>query len=280
VADIDTQFFKISVQAPSAEKKEIFMAWMNFHGVDSIIEGADNMLEAYTKSDPKEMVILLSESCELPETAFTTEKVKNRNWNAEWEANFKPIEVGPVYIRAPFHKASKDSDKIDLIISPKMAFGTGHHETTYMMIEVMSQIDFTDKTILDYGCGTGILSVYAAMRGAINISANDIQKEAIENCHDQVELNGLSKKIFDFRVGRLEVFKGMTFDIILANINRHILLERATALKEQLNEGGSLLMSGILDRDRKLILETYKEAGFTMVDERQRGEWCCFLLDC
>ena len=101
------------------------MAWMNFHGVDSIVE--TDVLEAYTKSSPNELIQDLASSTGLSNSKFSKEIVKNRNWNAEWEANFKPVEIGKVYIRAPFHKSK--AGKTDLIVSPKMAFGTGHHET-------------------------------------------------------------------------------------------------------------------------------------------------------
>lgn len=267
-----TTYNKLTVKYTTDEQKEILMAWMNFHGVDSIVES--EVLEAYTQNCPNELIEDLANSTGLPKEQFSLEVVEQKNWNAEWEANFKPVEVGEVYIRAPFHEPKEGMT--DLVISPKMAFGTGHHETTYMMIREMGKMSLTGQTVLDYGCGTGILSVYAAMLGAQKVDGNDIQKEAIENCWEQVALNNLEKEKFDFVEGLLEVFEGRTYDLILANINRHILLQKAIELKAKLNANGRLLMSGILTRDKKLILKTYEESGFELKSDYQKGEWCCF----
>lgn len=269
-------YHKVLVPYDSEEQKELLIAWLSFHGAESIIE-EEQHLEAYTNQDPKELISNMLSTGELKTDTLDYEKIENKNWNAEWEANFQPVTIGKVYIRAPFHDPPH-SDLTDLVIAPKMAFGTGHHETTHMMIETMSQLDFAGKAVLDYGCGTGILSVYAQLLGADHVSGNDIQPEAMDNSWEQVELNGLDKQHFDFKLGYLDEFEGKTFDIILANINRHVLLEKAEELKTYLKSEGSLLMSGILDSDRKKILTAYENAGFTLVKENQREEWCCFLF--
>ena len=271
---ISKTYHKVTVKYSSKEQKEILMAWMNFHGVDSIVES--EVLEAYTKSPPQELIQDLASSTGLAIDDFETELVKNKNWNAEWEANFKPVQVGDVFIRAPFHKAKPG--KVDLVIAPKMAFGTGHHETTHMMIREMGKLQIKNKSVLDYGCGTGILSVYSLLLNAQSVLGIDIQNEAIENCWEQAELNKVDREKYNFKEGHLDVIGEKTFDIILANINRHILLKKADELKAALNKNGQLLMSGILEKDKKLILTTYEESEFELVENFKMGEWCSFLF--
>jgi len=269
-------YYKVIVPFKSEENKELLIAWLSFHGAESIIE-EEVTLEAYTKGNPQELIDNMLETGELSSSSLSFEKIENKNWNAEWEANFQPVIIHKVYIRAPFHDPPSE-DFIDLIIAPKMAFGTGHHETTHMMIQEMSSLDFNDLSVLDYGCGTGILSVYASKLGASHVSGCDIQPESMDNSWEQVELNGLNQKDFTFKLGFLDEFQGEKFDIILANINRHVLLDKAEELKNYLKPGGRLLMSGILDSDRKKIVTAYTTAGFSLGKESQREEWCCFLF--
>lgn len=268
---------KLVISFTSENQKDIIQAWLSTFDIDSIVENEDS-LDVYSEEEPYTKIIqLLQEKNVIQSHESKIEKVEIKNWNAEWEANFKPVTIDKVYIRAPFHEAPP-SDMTDIVISPKMAFGTGHHETTYMMISYMSNIDISGMEVLDYGCGTGILSVYAIMCNAVKVDGNDIQEEAIENSLEHIQLNNLNADVFNIVQGDLDKFEGHTYDIILANINRHVLLTVSDLLPKFLNKGGLLIMSGILKEDRALVLSQYEQSGWALKDEEQRGEWCRFCF--
>ena len=265
---------KLTIPVPDSEK-EIMIAWLNYLEADSIVESEDQ-LEVYTTIDGYAFLSELAQKVALDPNVVVVERVENKNWNALWESNFEPIQIAAIYVRATFHKPTERDDQ-ELIIAPKMAFGTGHHPTTYMMIDTMQQLDLEGKSVFDYGCGTGILSVLAYKLGAKNITAVDIQEEAEDNFEEHLEINGCPPSQFRFQLGQLEQISG-SYDVILANINRHVLLEKQTALKQYLKSGGLMVMSGILDSDRDVLVSTYKEAGWVVIDEFSRGEWNCFHL--
>ena len=195
------------------------------------------------------------------------------NWNKEWERNFNPIQVNDfVGIRADFH-LELNNVRYDLVINPVMAFGTGHHETTYQMIEMMEDIPFKNKTVLDYGCGTGVLGILASKMGASSIEGNDITEESIINTKINCEINAVSNfKVF---MGELDLFSGKLYDIILANINRNVLLESAGQLYNLLKPGGCLLISGYLPEDKDIIEKNFSQAGFYKHSFSQKGNWLC-----
>jgi len=266
---------KLVVTVTTELEKELSIAWATTENIESIVE-EEGFLEFYTADETYSSLIeILKDKVGLKTEQLKVEEVKYQNWNEEWEANFKPIEIDNIYIRAPFHEASAGHE-IDLVISPKMAFGTGHHETTYMMLQHMNGMDLTDKTVLDYGCGTGILTVFAKMKGCAKIAAIDIQEEAIENTLEHFELNQISTSSLKVEQGNLDTLAQERYEVILANINRHVLLANAANLKTHLSAGGKLIMSGILKSDRELIISSYKEEGFILLSESQKGEWCCF----
>jgi len=264
---------KITINESDADLKESMSAMLMYNGAESVVDQED-FIEVYLDSDNLDSLIeYISNQKIFSAHKLKVEKVINENWNAIWEANFKPIDVGSIHIRATFHPKS---EKQEIIIQPKMAFGTGHHETTFMMIEKMSQMIFQDKYVLDYGCGTGVLAVYSGMLNASRIDAIDIQSEAIENTIEHFKLNNVSLENLTLKEGDLDVLSARTYDIILANINRHVLLENFSSIKNKLNANGTLLMSGILKSDRNLIIETYLQNDFKLNSEKQKGEWCLF----
>ena len=263
---------KIITESIDPITDEIVIAWMHHAGVDSVVE-MDELLVAY--SQKQEVDAILAEfKLRLPDREFQIEDLEDKNWNSEWESNFEAIDVADVHIRAEFHPPT---DKKEILISPKMAFGTGHHETTYMMINEISSMDLKAQKVLDYGCGTAILSVMAAMQGADYIEGIDIQPEAIDNAHEHFEINKIGTN-HRFATGDLDQLECREFDLILANINRGVLTKACSELYELLKPDSLLLVSGILRSDKDLIIEQYQAQGFELIRDNYKGEWSLFVF--
>lgn len=199
--------------------------------------------------------------------------VEDKNWNAIWESSFNPVAIPPFcYIRAEFHSPAPEGFKHELVIYPKMAFGTGHHATTFMMLEAMSQLNFIGKTVLDFGCGTGILAVMAAKEGAAQVTGIDIQPEAIENSNEHAEKNHVRDHC-QFFEGGLDLVSNQKFDIILANINTHVITAHIKDLQKMLRPGGYLLLSGIMIMDTPYMEEHIAFEPLEFIYRQERGEW-------
>jgi len=202
--------------------------------------------------------------------SFTIEEIEQVNWNEEWEKNFEPIEVdGMCHVRAPFHP--KTAAKYDIVIEPKMSFGTGHHETTHMMIQHLLRLDVHGKKTLDMGCGTAILAILAEMKGAQPIDAIDIDNwcylNSIENaarntCQHITVYEGDASLLIDQR-----------YELIIANINRNILLADMQAYANCLVSGGTLLLSGFYAEDIPFLEASCSENGMQYVSQLQRNNW-------
>ncbi len=203
----------------------------------------------------------------------TLEDIEPQNWNELWEASFTPVIVRDFcQVRADFHPALPHI-QYDLIINPKMAFGTGHHATTYMMMDRMSSIEFYDKLVFDFGCGTGILAILADKLGAIHIDAVDIEHESYINTIDNAQLND-AQHIMAFEGELMDVpFK--EYDIILANINRNILTKYAENLYARMKKGGLILVSGVLEDDQNKVIESYVKEGFQHTFTDENSGWVC-----
>lgn len=206
--------------------------------------------------------------------SFEIEEIKPRNWNEEWEQNFEPVDVDDFCtIRADFHPPAP-SFQHTLLLQPKMAFGTGHHETTYMMIDRMRRLDWAGKSTFDYGCGTGILAILAKKLGAGPTLAIDIEEESFSNtlenaAKNQVQIDAVAQATL------VDVHSDQQFDIILANINRNVLLDSSKQLAQLLGPKGNLLVSGVLLADGDLVTDRYIQDGFQLIHSEQRGEWLC-----
>lgn len=234
---------EISIPNISDEQSDIFVALLSNEGFDSFWQD-DNCLKAYITEDQFDQKSLQDI---LQKQAFTIASIAPKNWNKDWESNYPPVPINAeVAIVAPFHEAFADV-KHNLVIIPKMSFGTGHHATTHLMMEAISQLDCKNKRVLDYGCGTGVLGIYAAVLGAKEVLGIDHDDWCVENTQENISLN----LIKTMQVKKADIFEldESTYDIILANINFNILEKNMTELVKRLAPNGHLLLSGLLDTD-------------------------------
>jgi ribosomal protein L11 methyltransferase len=207
--------------------------------------------------------------------SFEWEKahIPGQNWNKLWESNFQPVIVGDFCaVRADFHQPI-GGVKWELVINPKMAFGTGHHETTWQCIAAIEHLPMHGARVLDYGCGTGILAILASKQGAIDVEAVDIEEESFRNAVENIAANGVQN--VTVRLGTLEDVQGAEFDGILANINRHVILASLSELASRSKQGAWLLVSGILLSDEDVVTKAAHEAGFVLKEMKSRGNWLC-----
>ncbi len=187
-------------------------------------------------------------------------QIESQNWNALWESNFEPVDVdGRVMIRAPFHAPSPTAE-VEVVIMPKMSFGTGHHATTKMMVQMILASDVREREGLDMGCGTGVLAIVACRYGAVRMDAVDIDDFAYENCCENLASNGVAERVTAM-LGDVSAVAGRKYDFILANINRNILLGDMDAYLSLLAEGGELFVSGFLDADVEAMQRAAAERG-------------------
>lgn len=202
--------------------------------------------------------------------SYKMEEIEQVNWNEEWEKNFEPIDVdGKCHVRAPFHP--KTNAEFDIVIEPKMSFGTGHHETTHMMIQHLLELDLYDKKTLDMGCGTAILAILAEMKGAKPIDAIDIDNWCYLNSIENAERNGCTNiEVFE---GDASLLDGKKYDVVIANINRNILLSDMSEYLKCLNKNGVLLLSGFYENDIEAINERCENLGLTYVSKKLRNNW-------
>lgn len=253
---------------------EILMALLTQVDFDSIEEHEEHFI-IYVKSSAftEEVRIEMDQLLKSHNVEYKIAEIEPQNWNAIWEASFQPVIVGNYcQVRADFHQADPNI-KYDLIINPKMAFGTGHHATTYMMIEHMSDIDFTGKKVLDFGCGTGILAILASKSGAAEIDAIDIEHESYLNTQENADINDVDN-ILSIE-GELGAAPSHHYDIILANINRNILQRYATDISGMMNAGSYLQLSGILEEDASQIIHTFTSEDLTPIKQSLKDGWVC-----
>ncbi|HRX29102.1 MAG TPA: 50S ribosomal protein L11 methyltransferase [Saprospiraceae bacterium] len=257
---------------------EVFVALLSQIDFDSFVE-EEGITKAYIKTELLDEKALndISELCDNFAVRWYREEEPQVNWNSVWEENFVPVEVEQeVRVRADFHPAS-DKCKHEIIINPKMSFGTGHHETTYMMLKMMSSMDFKDQEVFDFGSGTGILAIYAKMLGAKRVLGIDNEEWAFENSLENQGLNGISD--IDFRLGSIDLAAGLKFDILLANITKNVLLNYKSEILECLRPQGTLLLSGILQTQKEEVIEQYEIEGLKLEEMTNRNAWVCLKFN-
>ncbi len=202
---------------------------------------------------------------------YEMELEPDKNWNELWERHFEPVIVGDFCaVRASFH-APIPGVAHQIVIDPKMAFGTGHHETTFTMIKLMQQVEFEGKAVLDFGCGTGVLAILASKLGAGRIDAVDIEAAAYENCLENCQVNEVvNVKVYH---GDIDAVPPKPYDVILANINRNVILAALPTLAQRLLPGGILLSSGYLLADGETMAEAFHQHGFRIVQVARNNDW-------
>ncbi|MFN7676066.1 50S ribosomal protein L11 methyltransferase [Flavobacterium sp.] len=257
---------------PKELGSEILIAELGEKPFESFIE-TDNGFSAYIQKELRTEDILndiyLLSSPEFT-ISFIVEEIEQVNWNEEWEKNFEPIDVdGKCHVRAPFHP--KTNAEFDIVIEPKMSFGTGHHETTHMMIQHLLETDVTNLKTLDMGCGTAILAILAEMKGAKPIDAIDIDNWCYLNSIENAQRNNCHEiTVYE---GDANLLKDKNYDVIIANINRNILLNDMQQYVDSLKKDGILLLSGFYTEDIPFIDASCTEKGLTFVKKFERNNW-------
>lgn len=257
---------------PKEPASEILIAELGSVGFESFVETEHGVI-AYIQKDDYSLTVLediyILSSNEFS-ISHTQKEVAQTNWNAEWEKNFTPIQVNDlVSIRAPFHE--NPNLQYDIVIEPKMSFGTGHHETTHMMIQHLLVLDLKDKKTLDMGCGTGILAIFAEMKGAKPIDAIDIDNWCYENSIENVKRNNCSEiSVYE---GDSSLLHDKKYDVIIANINRNILLADMEIYTNCLNDKGVLLLSGFYKEDISIIDDEVSKYNLKLEKTIERNNW-------
>jgi len=257
---------------PLQPGSDILIAELGEEGFESFVETENGISAFIQKKDwhndiLKNVQILSSGEFRI---TFTYEEIEQVNWNTEWEKNFEPIRVNDtVSVRAPFHE--KTDLPYDIVIEPKMSFGTGHHETTHLMIQQLLNVDLKDKTVLDMGSGTGILAIMAELRGGKSIDAIDIDDWCYENAMENAARNNC-KKIRVFK-GDAALLADKKYDVIIANINRNVLINDLPVYYKCLNKGGVLLLSGFYRVDVPYIQNAATGLGLKESGLMEKNNW-------
>ncbi|MDH5415234.1 MAG: 50S ribosomal protein L11 methyltransferase [Flavobacteriaceae bacterium] len=250
---MDNSYFEYKfIVNPKDPATEILIAELANAGFESFVENDSGLLAYIQQKDWNDHVldniqILRSKEFDI---SYQKNAIEQTNWNKKWETNFEPIQVDDIVsIRAPFHINS--NLKFDIVIEPKMSFGTGHHETTYMMVQQLIELNLENKKVLDMGCGTGILAIFSELKGAGEIDAIDIDEWCYENSIENCHRNNCEK--INVYQGDAILLEDKKYDIIIANINRNILLMDIKSYAKCLNEKGILLLSGFYKEDIPII---------------------------
>ena len=234
----------------------------------------ENGIQAFVRQDEyseNDLSLLLNEYSKSCVTSFTIKEITSINWNEEWEKNFSPIVVADkCIVRATFHNFNRKYD-YDIVINPKMSFGTGHHATTHLMIEQMLKLEMKNQHVLDMGCGTSVLAILASKRDAKDVFAVDYDEWSVNNSIENIKLNNVDN--VEVKQGSDEQLKGRHFNLILANINLNVLLAQIDTYSQVLEPSGSILFSGVLENDLNKLLERINHKGLSVIETKQKDKW-------
>ena len=282
---IRADYLKLDIKfAPLLPAREVAIAWLSELNFE-VFESTDEGLTAYIPSQFVEKLELLDVKVRLmglAEVVWSESIVKTRNWNAEWEANYEPVYVGErAIVRAPFHSLPEKTREIflDVVIVPHMSFGTGHHDTTLLMMHTLLDLEVKGLTVLDMGCGTGVLAIAALKLGAASVLAIDIEEGAYTNTIENAELNGFS--VDDSLVvvcGDASDLPGTGInDVILANINRNILVQDMSSYDNVLSPGGQIALSGFFVGDVPVLQRVIEGLGWRVEEVKDSEGWACII---
>lgn len=257
---------------PEKVNGEILLAHLTEVPFESFVEEEGELQAFILKEEWDESQLEAIDFLKENRLSFTVKEIEQVNWNEEWEKNFDPIVVSDqCIVRASFHKEEGEYP-FDILIDPKMSFGTGHHATTFLMLNYMLNVDFTDKEVLDMGTGTGVLAILAAMKGAKKALAIDNNPWAFENSIENVNSNNCSENITVLQ-GDGEAVEGQSFDIILANINKNVIKADFEKYVNALKANGTILFSGILTEDLEDVVLLAEKFQLQKIQFETRDKW-------
>lgn len=281
------RYIQLSITAhPSSEDvTDILSFYLGNIGYDSFV-ASENGLEAYIPqqdfSEQKLNEVLHSLAIEMNDllkdvkVEYEFNLLEEKNWNKEWEKNyFKPLIVSDkCLVRSSFHSVDKQYD-YEITIDPKMAFGTGHHQTTYLMLQEILKLDLKHRSVLDMGCGTAVLAILAAKMGATNVVAIDFDEWAYHNAKENVLLNNITD--VTVRLGEVDLIQGEKYDFIFANINRNVLLQDIQYYVKAMNKGATLIMSGFYLEDVPILKLECEKNNLSFQKTEQKDNWCAVV---
>jgi len=274
-------YIECKFEIQNSEQSEIIMAIMGEIGFESFTEEENFLLGYYPQtsnlSENEFLQLIKSTLLEYGlESKIELKLIEQQNWNATWEKSFEPILVdSKCVIRAPFH--SPVNEILNIVIEPKMSFGTGHHQTTFLMLQSMFEIEIENKTVLDMGCGTAVLAILAEKIGAQKVVAIDIEEWAFENALENLALNKCNKILV--LKGGAEKIGHEDFDIVIANINKNVLLNDIQFYASSMQKGALLLLSGFFVTDSQSIIDKCKEYSLNYKTLKNKEEWCMLMLE-
>ena len=250
------------------------LSLLNFESFENKIDGLQAFVQedAFDQEALNDLYILYNPNFEIK---IEVNSIEQQNWNSEWEKNFEPIEVdGTCIIRAPFHENNEFD--YDIVITPKMSFGTGHHETTHQMISQILNLDMKSKRILDMGCGTGVLAILAAMKGADSITAIDIDEWAYLNTLENISQNNCSH--ITVKQGGADLLENESYDFIFANINLNVLLNDMLHYSNAMHSGSIIILSGFYTSNVPLINKKAQSLGMYSIGKSEKNKWAALLF--
>jgi ribosomal protein L11 methyltransferase len=263
-------YLQFAFAVENEDQKDILIAELSNIGFDGFEEKKNELVAFINRADFNEYD--LNKIVGQHRISFSKEMIREQNWNQLWEENFEPVIIGgAVAIRAHFHQPVATVE-YEIVITPKMSFGTGHHATTHLMLEQMHSIDFLNKSVLDYGTGTGVLAIYAEKLGAADVTAIDNDEWSINNSYENIQENNCTK--INLMLADKPI-PGKAYNVVLANINKNIIADNFKSIGSSLDKNATLLLSGLLAEDETDILQLGSTFHLQHIQTYHRDKWIC-----